>query len=331
MKSFIYNKFFIPFDNFKDIGGPATFMANLRQYLGLRQFHYTTKFWRVKNIFFPISYDLEILKKIKKRGGKIIQRLDGIYYPSKHGDKYSEMNAAIKDIYLNYANFVVFQSEYSKQQCFAMFGEKSPENYTIIVNGVDEKMFFPSETEWPAGEKLRLVTTGNFRNLDMIEPVIKALDLLVGQVDFELVVVGKFATEDLKKLIQRDYVNYLGSKKLTEVAEILRACHLFVYSHLNPPCPNSVVEAIATGLPVVGFDSGAMTELCHYAKELLAPVSEDIFQKYEDFKPELLAEKIKFTSENYLKYRQLALDNSRLYLMAECGKKYVEVFDRFVK
>lgn len=323
-------KIFIPFEKNEKIGGPMTFMRNLQNYLDEAGFRYTTCPLFARGIFFPIAYNLHIIKWIKFFGGKVVQRLDGIYYPSKHGKEYEKLNESIKNIYQNFSDYVVFQSEYSRRQCFSMFGEKRETECGIIVNGVNSKIFFPKDKK-EKSEKIKFITTGNFRSIDMLEPIILALDSLSGKFEFELLIIGPVTNDRLKKYLERSYVNHVGPKKLQEVAEILREADIFIFSGMNPPCPNSVLEAVASGLPVVGFESGSMPELLHFNKELLAHVSDEIFQKYEDFDPEKLAEKIELAATQYGKYKSTAMKSIRLYSLENCGKKYVEVFNKLLK
>jgi len=324
-------KLFIPFRDTDRIGGPMTFMSNLRRYLDRSGFPYTRSPLFARGIFFPVAFNQPVIKLIKFFGGKVIQRLDGIYYPSKHGDGYALKNRVIKDIYAHSADFVVFQSEYSRKQCFAMLGEKSPNEYQIIVNGVNTDLFFPDPNRVLSPEKIIFATTGSFRNADMIEPVVAALDSLTGELNFELWVIGPVTNPQLERFVDRPYVRHLGSKNMQEVAELLRKSDVFIYSHLNPPCPNSVLEAISSGLPVVGFDSGSMSELLSFNKELLAYVSDDVFQKYEDFDYRKLAEKIRLAVGEYERHKKVAMENWRRYDFQECGEKYVGVFERVMK
>jgi glycosyltransferase involved in cell wall biosynthesis len=320
-------KLYIPFESFNAIGGPSTFMSNFKKFLNDAHMEYCSRYNDSCGIFFPIQFDIEVLRKIKNNNGKIIQRLDGIYYPAKHGDQFVDLNCEIKNIYQNFADHIIFQSNYSKAQCFEMFGIISDNDYSIILNGVHKDIFFP-ELNHKVGDEWNLVTTGNFRNIDMIEPLISACDLLKHKYKIRLHIVGPIVNKSLEKFIAKEYVLYYGVKSIHQLAEILRKMDIFVYSHLNPPCPNSVLEAISTGLPVVGFDSGAMKELCWFSTNLLVYVSVDTFQRYEDFNHEKLAEKIESCFCNFQNYKKISLANSNLYSFAECGQRYLDVFDK---
>lgn len=324
------NNIYIPFENFTSIGGPATFMSNLKKYLDESLIEYQSSIDKATAVFFPVQFDEAILQSLKNKGGKVIQRLDGIYYPSKHGNKHVGLNKDIKNIYLKYTDYVVFQSQYSKMQCFEMLGEKEAENYSVIYNGVHKDIFY-SDDDHETSSEYNFITTGNFRNIDMLEPVILALSMLKKKVPLKFHVVGPITNPQIEKYLDNDFIVYHGVKNSKEIAGLLRESDIFIYSHLNPPCPNSALEAISCGLPVVGFDSGAMSELCWFSKDLLAYVSDDIFQKYEDFNPEALAEKIELCISNYKYYREKSLQHAHLYSFEECGKKYVEVFDRVIK
>lgn len=322
---------FIPFKDYDCVGGPSTFMRNLKEYFDRSGYVYKDDYRDVSGIFFPIAYDNRVLDKIKTTGGKVIQRLDGIYYPTKHGEEYRKLNAPIENIYNNYTDHFIFQSEYSKRQCFAMFGSVPEDRYTVIHNGVDTDIFFPASGDSfnSIEGKVKFITTGNFRNADMLEPVINALDSCVGEFDFELFVVGPIPAVNLKPLVQRDYVVWTDRKSRDEIAEYLRSSHIFIYSHLNPPCPNSVLEAIATGLPVTGFSSGSMTELLG-SDELLAEVSGDIFQRYEDFKYNKLRDIILKAVGEYELYKYNALKRAGTVSFEHCGSGYMNIIDKIL-
>lgn len=323
---------YIPFERYDYVGGPATFLRNLGRYMEKRGIRCRNSVEGADHVFFPIAHDLSELCRVQDGGGRIIQRLDGVWYPGKHSEeRYTRRNRQVGEIYRHMADFVVFQSEHSRDQCFAMLGERPEESYAIILNGVDREVFYPDEGAiWDGERPLRLVSTGNFRDPAMIEPVVEALDSLEGEFEFELHLAGPIRDESLQKYFDRDFVTHHGSLALPEVASLLRESDLFVYSHLNPPCPNSVLEAVSCGLPVVGFDSGSMAELLPFGTDLLAPVSDEVFQRYEDFHPERLAQKIRVAIEDFDRVARRAREHTDLYPFEECGEKYLEVFRRVI-
>lgn len=322
----LFRKLHIPIPQEYRVGGPMTFMGNLQRYLDTCGYSYSTRPYFAKGIFFPVTHDKRIIRWIKTFGGKVIQRLDGVYYPSQHGPEYESMNRDIEDIYRNLADFVVFQSEYSRKQAFEMMGEKDSGRYAVIHNGVDEKIFFPSDRKREKG--IIFVMSGNFRKLAMLVPVVLALDSLRDKLDFRLRIAGPITCADLEPYLERDYIDRLGALDHEHLAGMLRSSDIFIHCQLNDNCPNAVLEAVSCGLPVVGFASGAMEELLFFNKNLLAYVSEETFQRYEDFDPNRLAEKIVLAVKDFEVHKRKAMENAGLYPFSECGRKYIDIFKK---
>jgi glycosyltransferase involved in cell wall biosynthesis len=56
-------------------------------------------------------------------------------------------------------------------------------------------------------------------------------------------------------------VDFLGVVPGERIPELDRSAHFYFSAEINPPCPNSVIEALACGLPVAGFGMGSLPEL----------------------------------------------------------------------
>lgn len=324
---------FIPEPN-QQVAGPQTFLRNLSDYLKKVKYPYTFDINKATGILCSPVYPLEQVERIKSRGGKVIQRLDGVYYPEKHGDIYEELNSDVRFTYNTLADYAIFQSEYSRQMCFAMFGKIPEEKYTTIINGVNKKIFSPNR-KLKLKKNINFITTGNFRSIDMLEPIIKSLDEIVTDNnfprnrEFKLHIAGPIVPE-LIHLTKRDYVVLHGEKNMKAVAKLLKNSHIFLYSHLNPPCPNSVIEAISVGIPVVGFNSGSMKELLYFSPDLLADINDKIFQSDKDYNYKDLKDRIVLCLSEFKKYRELALEYINLYSFEECGDRYIDVFNKTI-
>ena len=66
-------------------------------------------------------------------------------------------------------------------------------------------------------------------------------------------------------------IQFMDTTPREHIPWLMRSSHLLFSAELNPPCPNSVIEAMACGLPVVGFDTGSLSELVQGEAGRLVP------------------------------------------------------------
>jgi glycosyltransferase involved in cell wall biosynthesis len=86
----------------------------------------------------------------------------------------------------------------------------------------------------------------------------------------ELAVVGRVREETRRRWESfltkggyggRVWITWLGLLPPDEIPAVDRSAHLLFSADLNPACPNSVIEALACGTPVLAFATGALPEL----------------------------------------------------------------------
>ena len=144
----------------------------------------------------------------------------------------------------------------------------APASIAVIANGVDVAAFAPA----PRGDRpLRhVITVANLRREKAHEVLIDAAASLVAtNPDLEFRVVGDGPRlAELKALAAArgvgHCVRFLGHRD--DVSVLLGESDLFVLPSLSEAFPNSVIEAMAAGLPVVATAVGGIVELVEHGK-----------------------------------------------------------------
>lgn len=255
-----FMKIFLPF-KIKDIGGTATFAKKFSDTIrnnGIIVSHDFSWDFDILFIIADCSLWYPIIAKILKK--KIIQRLDGVYHPATPAEKwYPLYNLKMQIIHNFLADVVIYQSEFSKLSCETFLGKTRAKNTSIIYNGVDTEKIKPRENSIPS-HPIKLLTFSKFRRRDQIEPIIESVKLL-DTTKFTLDIYGSY-TENLKYLFNNlpPHIHFKGKKSNEELLTIINQYDIFLFSDQSA-CPNSVLEAMAAGLPVVAYDRGSIPEL----------------------------------------------------------------------
>jgi glycosyltransferase involved in cell wall biosynthesis len=89
----------------------------------------------------------------------------------------------------------------------------------------------------------------------------------------ELMIVGRVDGRTKNRLKHQSAfrIQFMDTTPRDHIPWLMRSSHLLFSAEVNPPCPNSVIEALACGLPVVGFETGSLSELVQGDAGRLAP------------------------------------------------------------
>lgn len=329
-------KICIPF-KIKDVGGSSTFVKNFVTQLKQNGIEITHNPKEYADIFFVMSSrPLKEILDAKRRGSKIVQRLDGTYYYRVKGATYPLWNMRMKFIHNYLADFVIYQSEFSKFLCNKFLGT-SKKPWTIIKNGVDTQLFSPQITTYNlrdfSSQKI-LFTVSQFRHEDMITPLIEAACLLRSRrQDFKLIIAGDF-TSSIDRKINRfknlPYIQFLGTISNHELPHYEAGADLFLFSNLSA-CPNVVIEALSSGLPVVAFGRGGVNELIDAQSGIVVPHSQKELYRLKKFDLQTFATGINTVLNNLEYYkknaRQRAVTNYSIETMME---QYIQIFQSLI-
>lgn len=269
------------------IGGPTSFLRRLR--MGLEQQGIKVNLGslgRDSDVLLVINATKNFVPLLSARGARIpiIQRLGGINWMHRTAD--TAWKTYLKACYSNlgmlltakwFANHIVYQSRFveawwqshSRLRCTS----------SVIYNGVDLNHFSPYGESYSSDAEVVLISVEGHQKINSEPIALKLIDKLQGSgINAELLIIGKIDKNYSAIIGRRNYIKPIGYVPTEQVPFFLRGADIYVSTDVIAACPNSVIEAMACGVPVVGFTEGALPEIIRDGAGKLVPYNGDVWK-----------------------------------------------------
>ena len=274
----------------------------------------------------------------KRRGGTFVWNQNGVSSPAWEGSNWRATNGVMRPL-LREADHVFYQSEFCKLAADRFLGPPSG-TWEVLHNSVDTRVFVPRQEPLPEGP-LMLLLGGNQSERYRFETAVATLGVLVRRgVDTRLLISGHLrwsrdpnrAMCEAKEMVERervvDRVEFTGPYTQEEALALLHRAHILLHTKYNDPCPGIVIEAIASGLPVVYSASGGVPELVGDEAGVGVPV-ESTFDRMIPPDPEALASGVERVRASLVRYSQAARDRAvERFDIEPWLARHAEVFER---
>jgi len=208
----------------------------------------------------------------RRRGARLVWNQDGVAYRGWYGDGFEKVNRPLARG-LHEADHVFFQSEFCKLSADRFLGEREGP-WEVLYNPVDVERFTPRPSG--RGRGLTVLLGGNQYQRYRFESAARAFAIVARErPDARLLVSGRLswtqaddppdAERTARRLVDElgiaERVEFIGAYVQDNAPALMQRADLLLHTKYNDPCPGVVLEAMASGLPVVYSASGGLPEL----------------------------------------------------------------------
>ena len=188
--------------------------------------------------------------QFNKRAKLNVLRLDSIIIDKRPDPK--KRNIRIIES-IKQSNALIYQSNFCKEVHNRVLGIKDNKKFRIIFNGADPNEFLPrnpknyflANCKWRPPKRLK----------DVIKSFIVSSDL---GLDSDLIITGRPKVEHR---IKHPRIKYLEWQNKEQIKKLLSGAIASLHLTWLDWCPNSMVESLVAGCPVIYAKSGGLIEL----------------------------------------------------------------------
>lgn len=247
-----------------DLGGTLVKIKRLKKIFHNNYFGYNCVYL-LSNSVYLTRYAIRNLKKNKI---PIIHNQNGVFYKGWYGNGWKKKNAEMSYQFHN-ADYVFYQSKFSKS-CSEIFLGKREGPSEILYNAVDTNFFKPIKRK-DLNPNLKILVTGKYQehlynNLEFSIHVLKKI--IDNKFQANITFAGYYDNQVKKKLINlslryglADKIKFSGIYKQENANNLYNSYDLYFYFVHQSNCPNSVIEAMSCGLPVICQNTGGLPEI----------------------------------------------------------------------
>lgn len=207
---------------------------------------------------------------------KHVLRLDGVYHHVGPEYDWRKNNVPIKESF-DFADGVVYQSHFSKKLCEKYLGKTSVP-YEIIYNGANPNTY-TFKGSIISKDRPFFLTAANWRPFKRLEDTIESF-LMSGLERVDLVIAGDtkrsgISEEKVAEYKKNPNIKFLGKVSQEELISYYVQCLALIHISWIDNCPNSVVEAICAGKPVICGNIGGTNEIVRESGGLVLNIEDD--------------------------------------------------------